>query len=84
MKERAERASEHRDDGYRVRLKEDVQHARGAEMGFGSWDETVNNCVLVQKTASPRLVISVPLALRSKPRKCSWVGVAPRATLRIS
>lgn len=35
MKERAERAREHRDDGYRVRLEEDVEHARGG--GDGVW-----------------------------------------------
>jgi hypothetical protein len=32
----------------------------GVEIGFGSWDETVRSCVLVQKTESPNVVISVP------------------------
>lgn len=33
MKERAERTREHRDDRYRVRLEQDVKHARGRRDG---------------------------------------------------
>lgn len=78
----------------------------GAEIGFGSCDETVSSCVVVQNRESPSVVIPVPSAPRSKTRmstlataskttdatrrnttrerRCSCVGVAPRATITTS
>lgn len=52
----------------------------GVEIGFGSWDETVRSCVLVQKRESPNVVISVPFACRSK-TKTSTLAMASRATV---
>ncbi len=54
------------------------------EIGFGNCDETVSSCVLVQKTASPKFVICVPAACRSKLRMstlaiASTISVAPNA-----
>jgi hypothetical protein len=81
MKEGTERAREHRDHGYRVGLEEDVEHARGVEMGFGNWDDTVRSCVLVQKIASPRFVTFVPLAWRSKTKMRTLATASTRTVV---
>jgi hypothetical protein len=52
----------------------------GDEIGFGSCDETVSSCVLVQKTESPNVFISVPVACRSN-MNMSTLATAPRTTV---
>ena len=52
----------------------------GVEIGFGSCEETVSSWVLVQKSESPMLVISVPAAWRSK-RKISRLATRSMASV---